>query len=83
MTTRLSPQEIGVRAQTIYRDWIQNRIAPSDRSKVLVIDIDTRDFEIDADEEKASERIEARRPNGQFYVMRADGGPVAFLGTWQ
>ena len=44
--------------------------------KYVVIDFDTLDFEIDADEGVASHRLHARNPNGLCFLTRV-GSPFA------
>jgi hypothetical protein len=51
--------------------------------KYLLIDVDSGDFEVDKDEDAGDERLRARRLSGNFYLMRADGGPAGQLGfSW-
>ena len=73
--------EAGARAEDIYNRDIQGKIAEADRRKYLYIDIHSGDYEIDAAEDAAEERLRARRPTGFFVIMRADGGPAAHFGA--
>lgn len=81
MQTTLSPAQIGARGRAIYTEKIRDKVEPEHRDKFLVIDIESGDYEIDANEDAASDRIEARRPDGVFYLMRAAGGPSCFIGS--
>lgn len=73
--------EAGARAEAIYYRDIHDKIADADRRKYLYIDIHSGDYEIDAAEDAAEERLRARRPTGFFVIMRADGGPAAHFGA--
>ena len=62
MQTTLSLVAIGERARALYTARIRSLIAEEDFPKFLVVDISSGDFEVDADEDVASDRIEARQP---------------------
>jgi hypothetical protein len=81
MPTNVAPSQVGERGRALYTAQIKDKIAAEDRAKFIVIDIESGDYEIDADEDAATDRIEARHPQGVFYLMRADGGPSCFIGT--
>ena len=81
LKAQISPAEAGERAEAIYYQSIRDKVAEGDRRKYRFIDIDSGDFEIDADEDVAEERLRARQPSGFFVVMRADGGPAAHFGS--
>ena len=81
MQTKWNPAETGRLADQVYREKIKSRIAPEDRYKFMVLDVETGDYEIDTDEEAASQRMEARRPFGRLILMRANGGAAYHMGT--
>ena len=83
MQTTLSPAQIGARGRAIYAEKIQHAVEPEHRDKFLVIDIESGDYEIDADEDAASDRIEARCPNGVFYLLRIGHQASLFIGAWE
>jgi hypothetical protein len=72
-----SSAEIASRGQALYEREIQGSLAPGDRGKFLVLDIETGEYELDADEVAAVKRARAKHPNGAFYVVRV-GHPVAY-----
>jgi hypothetical protein len=80
MRTQTVPADAGAEALTLFREQISPRIADSDRRKFLEIDILSGDFEIDADEDAAHDRLAARRPDGHFVLMRADGSAAGHFG---
>ena len=53
------------------------RCIPSTRASFLVIDIETGDYEIDADDLAATKQLLANRPNAVIYGLRI-GYPAAY-----
>ena len=52
-------------------------LRPEDDGKYVAIDIETGDYEIDADDYAATGRMLARRPGARLWLMRA-GYPTAY-----
>lgn len=70
MTTRkYAIEEFARRGDAIYKQLVSTFV-PSDDGKFVVIDIETGDYEIDADEVAASDRLLIRRPNAQSWLAR-------------
>lgn len=46
-------------------------LRPEDDGKFVAIAVDSGDYEIDADDYTAVMRLRARRPDGEFWLMRA------------
>ena len=63
MTAAKSPRDISVIGRAIYQESILPTLSPSDKGKVIFIDIETGGYEIDADECAALERFMKRFPN--------------------
>ncbi len=63
MTAEETPSEISVIGRAIYRERIVPTLSPSDKGKVIFIDIETGGYEIDADECAAMVRFMERFPN--------------------
>ena len=78
----LSKQEYARRGDEMYDRHVLPRVTPADNGKFVVIDIDTGDFEIDADEIIASDRLRARRPSAQMWLRRV-GSRYAHRFGWQ
>lgn len=77
---RYSSNEIAERGQALYEREIQSALAASDRGKFLVLDIETGQYEIDADGLAAVKRARAKRPDGAFYVLRVGQSAAYRLG---
>ena len=63
MSTAKAPHDISVIGRAIYRERILPTLSPSDKGKVIFIDIETGGYEIDADECAAMVRFMERFPN--------------------
>ena len=61
--------EIGDRGEAIYREKLQHLNRPENVGKYVIIDIETGDYEMGDDGDAASDRIHARRPDGEFYEV--------------
>lgn len=77
---RYSNTEIADRGQAFFERSIRDKLEPSDRGKLLVLDIETGDYEIDTDDVAAVKRARAKRPDGAFYVLRVGSPAVYRLG---
>ena len=77
---RYSSDEIAERGQALYEREIQSSLAASDRGKFLVLDIETGDYELDADQIAAVQRARAKRPDGAFYILRVGHSAAYRLG---
>lgn len=66
-----SSEEIARRGQELYQQTIRDQVeTTSNLGKFLIIDIETGDYEMDADEFAASRRAHAKHPDGAFFGMR-------------
>lgn len=81
MQTVPSAKNIADRGRAIYAEQIRNKVEPAHRGKALVLDIESGDYEIDVDEDAACDRIEARRPDGVFYLIRVGYPASLFIGA--
>ena len=77
---RYSNAEIADRGQALYERAIRDELEPSDRGKLLVLDIETGDYEIDTDDVAAVKRARSKRPEGAFYILRIGSPTVYRLG---
>lgn len=80
---RASNQEIMTRAETLYREKIRDQVEgeASNIGKIIMIDVDSGDYEIDSRSLDAGDRLRARRPNGDFYAIRIGYDTVYGLGV--
>jgi hypothetical protein len=67
---RYSKEEVAARARAIYEQQIRAEVEPQDIGKYLVIDIETGEYEIDADEVAVMKRAAAKYPVDALYGMR-------------
>lgn len=72
-----TPEEVEARGEAIYEEQIRDRVEAENRGKFLVIDIETGDYEIDADDLRATMRALAKRPAAILYGLRI-GYPTAY-----
>ena len=68
--TDYTPQEISARGKALYETKLKAQLEPEHIGKYLVIDIETGDYEMDLDGEKASVRAFQKKPLGARYGMR-------------
>ena len=72
-----SKDEIVERGQAIYDREIRDKLDPSARGKFLALDVETGEYEIDADGREALKRAQAKHPDAALYLLRV-GQPTAF-----
>jgi hypothetical protein len=76
-TTSYTPEEIVQRAQEIYEREIRPKVEASNKGKLLVINVETGEYEMDANDAAALERAKARFPNAERFALRV-GFPTAY-----
>jgi hypothetical protein len=67
---RYSKEEVARRGDAIYEKDILPNIAARDVGKFLAIDIETGEHEIAANEMKAGDKLRARLPEAQIWMVR-------------
>jgi hypothetical protein len=67
---RLSKEEYAQRGDDMYERHVLPNVGPEDKGKFAVVDIETGDYEVDADELAAVHRLLARRPIAQTWLRR-------------
>jgi hypothetical protein len=73
---RYSSTEIVQRGQALY-EQLRAQMEARHQGKFLVLDIETGDYEIDADDVSAVQRAQTKRPEAAFYIVRI-GSPTAY-----
>ena len=63
-------QQIGRRGQALYDQTIKAQVEEGNHGKFLILDVNTGDYEIDAEDLTASERLLARRPDAVLFGVR-------------
>ncbi len=70
--------EVGRLGGEAYERYVRPKLVPGDDGKYVVIDVDTGDYEIDADDNEAATRMQERRPGARLWIMRANR-PTAYV----
>ena len=70
-------ETIAARGEKIYQQQIRDKVDPKHKGKFLVLDIETGDYEIDAEDLIATDRLLAKHPNATIYGVRV-GFPAAY-----
>ena len=68
--TKYTAEEIGRIGTEIYRRQIRPQVMPQYKGKFLILDIESGEYELDADDTSAEERLRARRPAGVLFGLR-------------
>lgn len=69
-TMQVRREEIARRGNEIYQRNIRSQVMPQHKGQFLILDILSGDYEIDADDMSAEERLRARRPDGVLFGLR-------------
>jgi hypothetical protein len=77
---RYSKEEIARRGQEWYEREIREKVEAGNEGKILVIDIETGDYEIDDDQLAAAHRALAKHPGAALYGMRIGYPSLAKIG---
>lgn len=77
---RVESQEIVRRGEELYGREIRSKVEAGNEGKVLVLDIETGEYEIAEDDLTATERMRKRRPLGVLYGLRIGHPAVYRLG---
>jgi hypothetical protein len=75
--TRLSDEEIARRGQEIYDQSIRARVEPEHRGKFLIVNVETGEYEMDADDVTASIRAKEKYSDAPLFTIRV-GYPTAY-----
>lgn len=77
---RYSKEEFARRGDAIYENEILPKLAAKDTGKFLAIDIETGEHEIAGDEMKAGDKLRARLPEAQIWMVRVGHRAVHRIG---
>jgi hypothetical protein len=67
---KYSAEEFQRRGTELYEKTIRPRVEEGNKGKVVAIDIDTGEFEMDANPSAACQRLTARLPEAQIWCVR-------------
>ena len=74
-------EELARRGQEYYDRVLRSKLEPEHHGKFLYLDVETGDYELDADEVAAMERAAARHPNSVFYILRVGYRASVYIGV--
>ncbi|WP_020475285.1 hypothetical protein [Zavarzinella formosa] len=75
--SKMATAEVVRRGHEIYDRVVKPVVRPEDHGKFVAIEVLSEDFELDADDYSAAERLRVRRPSGEYYLGRV-GYPTAY-----
>ncbi|NEU74442.1 hypothetical protein PI95_018225 [Hassallia byssoidea VB512170] len=77
---RYSKEEFARRGDEIYQTQICQQVEAGNYGKIVAIDIETGDWEIDKCEVAACNRLEAHHPDAQIWIVRVGDRHVRGFG---
>jgi hypothetical protein len=77
---RYSKEEFARRGDAIYEKDVRPLLKADAKGKFVAIDIESRMFEIDADEMKAGNKLRKRIPDAQIWMVRVGCRSVHRIG---
>ena len=78
--TRLTATELGQRARNLYERLRAEVETPENIGKLIVMDVESGDYEIDKLGIEASRHLQARHPGSPLYALRIGYKAVESLG---
>ena len=75
-----SKEEFAQRGDEIYETRVRSQVEEGNHGKIVAIDIETGAFEVDASEITACDRLEARYPDAQIWIVRVGARHVRRFG---
>ena len=73
-------RSVASRGKAIYQKKILSLVYPQEKGKIVVIDISSGDYEMDADDAQALVRLLARRPHARTWTERIGYRAVDSIG---
>ncbi len=69
--TQMDRDRISERGKNLYHDRIRAQVeTPNDIGKMVIIDVETGDYEVDQSGLEAARILHARQPNAELYGIR-------------
>ena len=78
---RYSKEEFAQRGDLIYQTQIRPQVEADNHGKIVAIDIETGDFEVDNSPMLAVDKLYERKPNAQPWVIRIGHRAVFRFGS--
>lgn len=75
--SRIPENEIVPRGEELYEREIRPKLGSEHEGKLVIVDVESGDYEVSDDENEASGRLEKRRPGALTFILRVgrDGVP--------
>ena len=77
---RYTKEEFAQRGDALYESQVRSQVEEGNRGKIVAIDLETGDFEIGKNEIIACDRLEARHPEAQIWIVRIGSRHVRRFG---
>jgi hypothetical protein len=77
---RYSKEEFARRGDEIYESQVRHQVEEGNHGRIVAIDIETGAFEVDSSEIAACDRLEARYPDAQIWIVRVGSRHVRRFG---
>ena len=77
---RYSKEEFARRGDEIYESQVRSQVEEGNHGKIVAIDLETGAFEVDESEVAACNRLEARYPDAQIWIIRVGSRHVRRFG---
>lgn len=78
---RYSKEEFARRGSAIFENEVRPKLKKRDAEKFVAIDIETGEYELGADELAASDKMLARVPDAQIWLVQAGTGILHRFGA--
>ncbi len=78
---RHSKEALAQRGQELYESGIREQVETGNQGKIVAIDIETGDFEVDETVMGATDRLFERQPDAQPWTLRIGHNAVYHFGT--
>lgn len=78
---RFTTDEIADRGRALYESQIRAQVEPGNKGKVLVLDIETGQYEIDSDHLAAGKRALEKHPGAALYSIRIGHPALSRIGA--
>jgi hypothetical protein len=75
-----SKEEFAQRGDALYESQIRSQVEEGNHGKIVAIDLETGAFEVDRNEIVACERLEAKHPDAQIWIVRIGSRHVRRFG---
>ena len=78
---KAASSEIVQRGKALYEQQIRSHVEAGNAGEVLIINVETGEYEIDSDHLTASDRAAAKYPGAPLYAMRVGAPALGRLGS--